>query len=61
MCPDTMVRQIDKTCPKCSDYFGVTVTQIRNRGGEPLIIAYCAVCVFQLKAWRLFVQVHRGW
>jgi len=44
-----------KKCPRCRDYFGVTVTQTPNSNGEHPISAYCSVCGFQLKGWRLIV------
>ncbi|MGZ9240140.1 MAG: hypothetical protein ACXW6K_06640 [Candidatus Binatia bacterium] len=50
-----MARYIARTCRKCHDYFGVTVTHTPNSHGEHPITAYCSVCGFQLKGWRLIV------
>ena len=55
----TMASYIARTCPRCRDYFCVTVTQTSNRNGEHLITAYCAVCSFQLKGWRLIVTTSK--
>ena len=53
----TMSRYIGRTCPKCRDYLSVTVTQTPNSNGEHPITAYCSVCGFQLKGWRLIVTL----
>ena len=44
-----MGRYIARTCPKCRDYFGVTVIQRPNSNGEHSITAYCLLCGFQLR------------
>jgi hypothetical protein len=50
-----MASYIARTCPKCRDYFSVTVTQTPDSNGEHPITAYCAMCGFLLKGWRLIV------
>ena len=54
-----MARYIARTCPKCRDDFGVTVTQTPNSNGEHPITAYCTVCGFQLQGWRLIVTTSK--
>ena len=48
-----MRRYIARSCPKCRDYFGIVVNQEPTSNGEHPINAYCAVCGYQLKGWRL--------
>jgi hypothetical protein len=48
-----MAKYIARRCPKCRDYFGVVVNQEPRNDGEHPITAYCAVCGYQLKGWRL--------
>ena len=50
-----MARYIARTCPNCRDYFVVTATQTSTGNGAHPITAYCAMCGFQLKDWRLIV------
>jgi hypothetical protein len=48
-----MARYIDRKCPKCHDYFGVTVSHPTPQARELPITAYCAVCGFQHRGWRV--------
>jgi len=51
----TMARYIARKCPRCRDYFGVVVNQEPKSDGDHPITAYCALCDYQLKGWRLIV------
>jgi hypothetical protein len=55
MNPATMARHIDRKCPKCRDYFGVTISQPSPRRSEFLIYGFCAMCGYRLSGWRLIV------
>jgi len=48
-----MPRYIARTCPRCRDYFGVTVSQQPTSDGEHAITAYCALCGYTLRGWRM--------
>lgn len=53
MCWAIMAKCIARKCPRCCDYFGVVVNQEPKKHGEHPITAYCEVCGYQLKGWRL--------
>jgi hypothetical protein len=55
-----MSRYIARTCPKCRDYFDVTVSQQPTSEGEHPVTAYCAVCGYQLKGWSVIVGRKRA-
>ena len=55
MCPATMPKYLARKCPRCRDYFGLVVNREPESNGEHPITAYCAVCGYQLKGWRLIV------
>ena len=50
-----MSRYITRTCPKCRDYFCVAVSHPLPQSRELPITAYCAVCGYQLRNWRVIL------
>ena len=48
-----MPKYLARKCPKCRDYLGVVVNQTPKSNGEYPINAFCAVCGYELKGWRL--------
>jgi hypothetical protein len=50
-----MARYIARNCPKCSDSFWVTVSHPMPQSTELPITAYCSVCGYRLKGWRLIL------
>jgi len=55
----TVPKYLARKCPRCRDYFGVTVSHEPTSDGENAISAYCAVCGYTLKGWRLIVTRKR--
>jgi hypothetical protein len=50
-----MARYSVKRCPNCRDDFWVTISHPSPTATELPITAYCALCGFELKGWRLIV------
>jgi hypothetical protein len=48
-----MAKYISRSCPKCRDYLWLVVSQTPKSDGEYPINAFCAVCGYKLKGWRL--------
>jgi hypothetical protein len=48
-----MARYIRRTCPKCRDDFWIAVRQPTPDATELPISAWCPMCGYQLRGWRL--------
>jgi hypothetical protein len=50
-----MSRYRVKRCPNCGDNFWVSISHPSLTAKELPITAYCALCGYALKGWRLIV------
>src|SRR5262245_39765917 len=55
----TMARYITRICPRCREYFGVTIRFPSSQSREPPISAWCAGCGYELEGSHLIVG--RDW
>lgn len=51
-----MSQFIARTCPRCREYLYVTIVHPTPESRELPISAWCAVCSYELKGWRLIVN-----
>lgn len=51
-----MARHIERTCPRCQECFCVTISHPTPEGRELPISAWCTVCGYALKGWRVIVR-----
>jgi C4-type Zn-finger protein len=49
-----------KRCPNCHDDFWVTISHPSPQAKELPITAYCALCGYALRGWRLIVGGKRA-
>ena len=51
-----MARRFARRCPKCREhFFGVVINDPTPQSREIPITAYCAVCGYQRRSWRLIL------
>jgi hypothetical protein len=50
-----MARRFARKCPKCHDYFGVTIGRPSRRRSEFLVYGFCGLCGYRLSGWRLLL------
>ena len=48
-----MAKYIARTCPRCRGYFCVTISDPLPTSRELPISAWCTVCGYALKGWRV--------
>jgi phage FluMu protein Com len=51
-----MARYIDRTCPRCKEYFSVTISRPTPEARVLPISASCSACDYKLEGWRVIVR-----